>query len=262
MDINRVLIKGYARVGKTGITERFVFRSFHPEYKKTLGPEFVHYYYGNKKCQLWDFPDEVSLEEPSYFVKDVSVVLYCVDVSVPFTSTLQLELDNISKTYPKATLILVATKCDKHKISLSSLAQLAYKNNCPYVETSSLTGLGMEQLREAIDIAYQKSITNKENSTNTLDKREDFKKILNNLVTNINSGVNRNTSGRNSHKVILLEAELEKISNPNHPFDEAQVKADIQKICNIRRHFWNLFKPHSVHEFKEELAKIDAPALG
>ncbi|KTC75976.1 Rho GTPase (Miro-like) [Legionella birminghamensis] len=252
----KIAVLGESDTGKTQLIHRLVGKAFQSQYRSSIGPDFDPYNHNERRVQLWDTPGNPKfMSLGTAFLNNTQTILYCLDVSSSNPLNVrdyQRKLDDIEELYPKAKIILVATKYDKdiNEHALACFKQLANDNGFEYFLTSSKTDQGICELKASLDTAISQP-----------DNRGKYRNIVNRLISNISRGVNRRTCGDKSSKVALLNAALEDLDDESQDFDENAFKLRIQKICEKRRHFLNFFKPHSVQEFKVMLDEKDESPL-
>ncbi|WP_172458052.1 GTP-binding protein [Legionella quinlivanii] len=257
MSLYKIAILGKPNTGKTQLVRRLIGSSFQTQYRRTIGHDFFEYSHGKKRAQLCDTVNDPFNESlGSAYLNGVQTILYCVDISLDEPLDIadyQHKIDEIIREYPKSKIILLGTKCDiQNHDALISFTQWADKARLRHLIISSRSDEGIEQLKTFLN----EPIVNHA-------KRTEYREILEKLIFNISEGINRKTRGENSEKVRLLKGVLDDVIDESKHFDEAAIKNRIKNLCEMKRHFWNFYKPHSVKEYEEMIAEEKrAPQAG
>ncbi|KTD45224.1 GTPase Era [Legionella quinlivanii] len=257
MSLYKIAILGKPNTGKTQLVRRLIGSSFQTSYRRTIGHDFFEYSCGKKRAQLCDTVDDPFNESlGSAYLNGVQTILYCVDISLDAPLNIadyQQKIDEITRKHPKSKVILLGTKCDiQNQNALISFTQLADKARLSHLIISSRSDEGIEQLKTFLNEPIVNHV-----------KRTEYREILKKLIFNISKGINRKTCGENSEKVRLLKEVLSDVIDETKHFDEAAIKNRIKDLCEMKRHFWNFYKPHSVTEYEEMIAvKETAPLPG
>ncbi|MFC3909771.1 Rab family GTPase [Legionella dresdenensis] len=260
----KVFIKGDCDTGKTQLLNRLSDSSFSNRYIATIGLDFAKYAHNENNFFLWDTAGQERFQtfDPE-MLKDSKVILYCISVSSSnlsaFLAFYKKDIVNTQSNYPTAKIIIVATKMDKKEDNFNNLTlihEVAKQYNCPCIETSAKDNTGIIELKNQIS-ALAKPAATTESQINV--EKERLKSIINTLISNIEDGTGRKTSGRGSAKVVKLQNELTAITTTEN-FDEQATIVRLKKICAEQRHPWRLFHtPHSARELEELL--VPSPTI-
>lgn len=117
---HKVALMGNKAVGKTSLVCRLKGWGFSPQYEATIGADSVQV----DVLSICDIAgDERYRSLHGTFLENSEIVLYCVDLSTltePNIKEIKQKIEEIKSVVPKATVILVATKCDTY----TNIAQL------------------------------------------------------------------------------------------------------------------------------------------
>ncbi|MFC3909772.1 Rab family GTPase [Legionella dresdenensis] len=257
MHLFKVLMMGDSNTGKTQILNRLTNVAFSNEYKATSSIDFVAYEHDENRFQLWDTAGIKRFQHLGMvFYRGTDVILYCINVSqtdlAANVAFYKKEIDNTQSNCPTAKVIIVATKMDEKEDlhNLKLIHEVAKQYNCPCIETSAKDNTGIIELKNQITALVKPAATT-ESQINM--EKERLKSIINTLISNIENGTGRKTSGRGSAKVVKLQNELTAITTAEN-FDEQATIGRLKKICAEQRHPWRLFHtPHSARELEELL---------
>lgn len=166
--IFKIIVVGDGAVGKTALALRYTKNTFSEDYLLTLGVNFlsklIKVNNKNIKLQIWDTGgQELFRQLRSYYYKGANGGLLC------YSSIDRKSYSNIFKWYEAVKrncgvipLILVATKIDLEKqrtVDNSEGKALAEALNIPFFETSSKTGLNVEDTFNSLaNIIYKNFI--------------------------------------------------------------------------------------------------------
>lgn len=152
----KFIVIGSAAVGKTQLVYRYIKGKFDTNYAVTMGVEFGHkvVQHNNKtyNLQIWDTAgSEVFDAVCRGFYSGSTCGLVCFDIIKKESFDKVQKWINDCRNYnsPKMKLILVGNKADledQRQVSKEEARIFAEKNEMDYFETSSLTGVGVEEV--------------------------------------------------------------------------------------------------------------------
>lgn len=152
----KLVVVGDEAVGKTSILTRFMYDTFTPQYKVTVGIDFVSKnIYLEDRCirlQLWDTAGQERFKSliPSY-IRDCSIALVVFDVSnrQSFLSTSAWVQDIRHERGSDVVLVLVGNKGDledQRQVSIEEAKAHSKSLNIPYIDLSAKTGHNIKQM--------------------------------------------------------------------------------------------------------------------
>ena len=145
---------GDCAVGKTYLVLRYTKNTFSPEYKRSLGTSFAVKHLQIKghalNVLIWDIAGQPSFDQVRrHYYAGAHGALLVFDVTNPATFMTLLDWYNDFKNIsPKGSVVLVGNKMDLDSercvtSKVSKMLQTWW--NIPYVETSCLTGVKVEE---------------------------------------------------------------------------------------------------------------------
>lgn len=150
----KIVMLGQGGVGKTSLVRRFVQNTFSQNYQQTIGSNFLLKKLELDKntrmlMQLWDLSGQDSFRavRSQYFLFSRGAILV---FDLTRTSTLyELDkwYDDLIKRAGKIPLMVIGNKSDleeKIEVDTYEAKSIAEKYQANYVETSALTGAGVE----------------------------------------------------------------------------------------------------------------------
>jgi Ras-related protein Rab-1A len=161
--ITKVIVIGDPAVGKTSLLTRFTSNKFEKKYLPTVGvnivKEPIEVEDRNGKnamvnIMFWDIagqPQFYMLHEPYFKGADGMILVFDVTRSSSFSNVKNWYNTAIKYGLSGIPKILVGNKIDlekKRKIIVPMIKHLANELNCPYFETSALTGKNVKTLFE------------------------------------------------------------------------------------------------------------------
>ncbi len=159
----KVCMLGDFSVGKTSLIERFVYNRFDNAYLSTIGVKISRKSVslrGNIMVHLllWDLAggEEFSGTQASYLRGAAGALLACDLTRYKTLSAVEIYAEKLHNIQPKASIIIVANKCDlseQREINDADLQNLATKLDAPLFITSAKTG---EQVENAFSMLASK----------------------------------------------------------------------------------------------------------
>ena len=153
----KIIFLGAAGVGKTSITQLFMYSQFQPDYQTTVGIDFftreIQYQGRNVNLQIWDTAGQEQFRSliPGY-IRDAKVVILVYDVSDPKTLTAAKEwFDQVLEIQGSVPItFLVGNKTDlPRNVSDNDIKEVA-KSKMTCLETSAKTGENVSKLFQMI----------------------------------------------------------------------------------------------------------------
>ena len=149
----KVVIVGDGNVGKTTLVRRFCEGKFHASRVATIGVDFytqrVELPTGPVKLSIWDMAGQERFEiVRAGFYRGGLTAALVYDVTTPASLVnLRRWRDEIRDAMPDRPLLVVGNKVDQERVVPPHLGNaFATYIGAPYLETSALTGEGVESL--------------------------------------------------------------------------------------------------------------------
>ena len=194
----KIIVLGDSFVGKSCIMIKAVKNIFEPNYKSTIGFEFLDYSINIDNCciklQIWDTCGQEtyrSLISSFYHSSALAILVYAINNLKSFEN-LEIWLNEIkTKGNPDINIILIGNKCDledEREVTNDIVNEWCESNNIKiFFETSAKNGINIDNIfSEAAKVLLEqhKKIKNKMQSTesmkNVLLDNKLFNKIKNN----------------------------------------------------------------------------------
>ncbi len=175
----KIVMLGQGGVGKTSLVRRYVQNTFSKNYQQTIGSNFLLKKLNlgknvntNKNTrmlmQLWDLSGQDSFRSvrSQYFLFSRGAILVFDLTRTATLYELDKWFDDLLKRAGKIPLMVIGNKSDLEEqieVDTYEAKSIAEKYNANYVETSALTGVGVEDTFR--DLAWQiiKQINSKTN---------------------------------------------------------------------------------------------------
>ncbi len=163
--ITKIIVIGDPAVGKTSLLTKFTSNKFEKKYLPTVGvnivkePVEVQDRKGKNalvNIMFWDIagqPQFYMLHKPYFKGADAMILVFDVTRSSTFSNVKNWHNTAIKYGLSGIPKILIANKIDlekKIKIIVPMIQHLADELNCPYFETSALTGKNVKPLFESL----------------------------------------------------------------------------------------------------------------
>jgi small GTP-binding protein len=150
----KILLVGDPAVGKSSLILRFVEDRFDKEYKASIGVDIMSKTINIEekvaRLVIWDIASQEKFKRfRSSFYQQVSGVLLVFDLTRP--ETLESAGDWIREVKEHAEsieIVLIGNKCDlvtQRQITRDDVQKWIDRFACHYIETSALTGAGVEE---------------------------------------------------------------------------------------------------------------------
>jgi len=158
MNTYKIILLGNCDVGKSSITNRYIYDTFRKDIMSTIGASYhtkmIETERGKFKLNLWDCSgnDRFATLLPMYY-RDTNVALVVYDVtSLVSYNKCQKYIDNLKIHTDNVLIILVANKIDlkEREITTKDGELLANSNNIMYCECSAKLGNGVVELFDLI----------------------------------------------------------------------------------------------------------------
>lgn len=152
----KLVFLGDESAGKTSIIHRFVFDTFEPNYKVTIGIDFVSktLYEDDRivRLQLWDTAGQEKFRSliPSY-IRDSTVAVICYDITNRNTfASVDHWVESVRNERGNDVIImLVGNKTDiveQRQVSSEEGESKASRSNAMFIETSAKAGFNVKAL--------------------------------------------------------------------------------------------------------------------
>ncbi len=153
MNQYKVILLGKSYVGKSSITNRYIYDTFNKNITATIGAcyftKMIQTKFGPAKLNLWDTGDcnKYNSLLPMYY-RGTNIALIVYDVtSISSYNQCQKTINELKRNVDDALIILVANKIDlEREVIYQDGLLLAQSNNILYHECSAKTGQGIEEL--------------------------------------------------------------------------------------------------------------------
>ena len=153
----KVILIGHGAVGKTSLVRQLIERNFKPDETKTEGIDIRHWQITAReetvKLRVWDFGgQEIMHATHQFFLTERSLYLLVLNARKDEgNNDVEYWLKIIESFGKDAPVLIIANKSDEHPLKLNRRhLQEKYPNIQGFFETSCKTGLGIDDLREAI----------------------------------------------------------------------------------------------------------------
>jgi internalin A len=153
----KVILIGHGAVGKTSLVRRLIDRDFKPDETKTEGIDIRHWQIRardeNVKLRVWDFGgQEIMHATHQFFLTERSLYLLVLNARKDEgNNDVEYWLKIIESFGKDAPVLIIANKSDEHPLKLNRRhLQEKYPNIQGFFTTSCKTGLGIDELRQAI----------------------------------------------------------------------------------------------------------------
>jgi small GTP-binding protein len=154
----KFIIVGDASVGKSSIISRFHKSTFNSGQDATIGATFCNHMLNvastEAKLQIWDTSgQELYRSITRSYYRDSSCAIVVCDLTKPATfDSITDWIKDIKRLGPEnCKIIIVGNKVDlERKVSEDDLRELSERMDCPFFETSAMTG---EHIREVFEDA-------------------------------------------------------------------------------------------------------------
>jgi small GTP-binding protein len=164
----RVVVVGDSTVGKTSILGHLVSRTFNPHQAPTVVSNF-HYYADDVggigvELQIWDTAGQEKFRAlgPIYFRNASAAIAVYDRTSRESFEHLPQWIDAFTETAgPQAVIAVAANKRDlpNERVTFSEAEEWAREHNYAIVETSAVTGAGIQQLFSGLVGAILRSLS-------------------------------------------------------------------------------------------------------
>ena len=186
----KIIIIGDAAVGKSNILSRYIKNEFSENQKSTVGVELGIKYIKikgiNTKIQIWDTAGQEryrSITSSYYRGSHGCFIVYDITNETSFENV-ERWYEHVQKEAGKdIPIILVGNECDlenERKISNEKGQDKAKNLNCPFFETSALSGVNIAEIFD--DLAnniYEKTGGNKSDEDIDIEFENDNNKAIN-----------------------------------------------------------------------------------
>jgi Ras-related protein Rab-1A len=154
----KILLIGDSGVGKSCLLLKYVDNTYNETYISTIGVDFriktVKMKGKQIKLQLWDTAGQERFRTiTSSYYRGAHAIVVVFDLTDPesFSNVGKMWLKEIERFVNNCyTIVLVGTKCDvppnKRCVDRESIDEFAKSHNMKYVETSSKTGVGVDEV--------------------------------------------------------------------------------------------------------------------
>jgi small GTP-binding protein len=158
----KVLLVGDPAVGKTSLILKYVENRFEREYKASIGVDFAYKIIeiGEKVSRLiiWDIASQERFAPyRSTFYKQTDGAMIVFDLTRPETlEAIESWMREIREHAGDIEVLLIGNKADlKKKRALKEVDIQPWINRygCTYVETSAMSGIGIEEAFDALTLA-------------------------------------------------------------------------------------------------------------
>ena len=159
----KIVMLGQGGVGKTSLVRRYVQNTFSKNYQQTIGSNFLLKKLELNKntrmlMQLWDLSGQDSFRSvrSQYFLFSRGAILVFDLTRTATLYELDKWFDDLLKRAGKIPLMVIGNKSDlgeQIEVDTYEAKSIAEKYNAKYVETSALTGVGVEDTFR--DLAWQ-----------------------------------------------------------------------------------------------------------
>jgi small GTP-binding protein len=153
----KVILVGHGAVGKTSLVRRLIDRDFNPDENKTEGIDIRHWEVKAReekvRLRVWDFGgQEIMHATHQFFLTERSLYLLVLNARKDEgNNDVEYWLKIIESFGKDAPVLVIANKSDEHPLKLNRRhLQDKYPNIQAFFETSCKTGLGIDELRNAI----------------------------------------------------------------------------------------------------------------
>jgi Ras-related protein Rab-1A len=151
--VYKVVIAGDENVGKTSLVRRYCEGKFDASRVATIGVDFqtqtVELEQGPVKLSIWDMAGQERfkpIREGFYRGSLAAALVYDVTVAESLAH-LERWYHEVTEAAPNQGFVVVGNKIDLERADIVAHARaLAEALNAPFVETSALTGEGVEQM--------------------------------------------------------------------------------------------------------------------
>jgi small GTP-binding protein len=163
--ITKIIVIGDPAVGKTSLLNKFTTNKFEKKYLPTVGVNIVKEPVEVKdrngedalvNIMFWDIagqPQFYMLHKPYFKGADAMILVFDVTRSSTFSNVKNWYNTAIKFGLSRVPRVIVGNKVDleeKRKIIVPMMKHLADELNCPYFETSALTGKNVKNLFESM----------------------------------------------------------------------------------------------------------------
>ncbi|MHA1966422.1 MAG: Rab family GTPase [Candidatus Hodarchaeales archaeon] len=159
----KIVMLGQGGVGKTSLVRRYVQNTFSHNYQQTIGSNFLLKKLELDKntrmlMQLWDLSGQDSFRSvrSQYFLYSRGAILVFDLTRTSTLYALDKWFDDLIKRAGEIPLMVIGNKVDLEEqieVDTYEAESIAEKFNAKYVETSALTGAGVEDTFR--DLAWQ-----------------------------------------------------------------------------------------------------------
>jgi small GTP-binding protein len=153
----KVILIGHGAVGKTSLARQLIDHDFKPDENKTEGIDIRHWQIVAREetvnLRVWDFGgQEIMHATHQFFLTERSLYLLVLNARKDEgNNDVEYWLKIIESFGKDAPVLIIANKSDEHPLKLNHRhLQEKYPNIQGFFATSSKTGLGIDDLREAI----------------------------------------------------------------------------------------------------------------
>ncbi|EAY04244.1 small GTP-binding protein, putative [Trichomonas vaginalis G3] len=166
----KVVLIGDTLVGKTSIATRYVNGDFNESYKGTVAANFLHKLVeiNDYSCDLaiWDTAGQEIYRTltPNYY-RDANIAIIVFDITSMNTfKQVKSWINEVKTNVQDIIIMVVGNKHDleaNRAVSMDEANELCQSFGVEYVETSALTGYGIDIVFETVVINYIKSMNQK-----------------------------------------------------------------------------------------------------
>lgn len=155
----KISLLGNEQVGKTSLILRYIRNTFTPDYKTTLGADFIDKEFTNKEfpelkekdrmiLTIWDLAGQAHFEEiASLYIHGSAGIILVFDVNNPISFESIAKWKKIAeKVSQNAIFICVGNKSDLRPISDAELKELEQKIGMSIVLASAKTAVNVDNI--------------------------------------------------------------------------------------------------------------------
>lgn len=158
----KILLVGDPAVGKTSLILKYVENRFEREYKASIGVDFAYKIIELEekvaRLIIWDIASQERFAPyRSSFYKQTDGAMLVFDLTRPETlESIESWMREIRQNAGNVEVVLIGNKGDlkkKREIKESDIKQWIDRYGCPYIETSAMTGEGVDEAFRAISVS-------------------------------------------------------------------------------------------------------------
>ncbi len=158
----KILLVGDPAVGKTSLILKYVENRFEREYKASIGVDFAYKIIELEekvaRLIIWDIASQERFAPyRSSFYKQTDAAMLVFDLTRPETlDSIESWMREIRQNAGNVEVILIGNKGDlkkKREIKESDIKKWIDRYGCPYIETSAMTGEGVDEAFHTIAVS-------------------------------------------------------------------------------------------------------------